>query len=271
VSLDDAMEGVDIIVHAAAMVSFAASDKKTMFKVNVEGTANVVNVALERGVRRIVHISSVAALGRTSNGERVTEEKQWAEGNMNTVYAITKYKSEIEVWRGMAEGLEGVILNPSIILGYGNWNNSSSAIFKASYNQFPWYSSGINGFVYVNDVARAAVALMESNINGERYIVNGDNWSYQQLFNTIADAFGKKRPHRKVTPAAVNVALAVEKIRSVFTSRSPLLTRETARVAQSETWFVNSKITAALPDFYFTPLAESIRKSAVQYLEHSAQ
>ncbi len=268
VGLGEAMIGIDTIVHAAAMVSFSPSQKKMMYKVNVEGTANVVNVALETGVRRIVHISSVAALGRTITGEVVNEEQKWSDTCSNSDYAITKYRSEMEVWRGIAEGLEGVILNPSIILGYGNWNHSSSVIFKAVYQQFPWYTTGVNGFVDVKDVARAAVVLMESHISGERFIINGDNWSYEKVFNTIADAFGKKRPHRKVTPLLAELAFYGQKIKSLFTSHHPLLTRETIRIAQSETYYINSKITKALPGFYFTPLEKTIGETAAVYLLH---
>ncbi|MBC8035147.1 MAG: NAD-dependent epimerase/dehydratase family protein [Chitinophagaceae bacterium] len=268
VGLDAAMEGVDTVIHAAAVVSFSPDMKKAMRQVNIEGTANVVNVALEKGVRRFVHISSVAALGRTRSGETVTEKKEWTETSLNSVYAITKYKAEMEVWRGIAEGLEGLILNPSIVLGYGDWNNSSNAIFKAVYNQFPWYTTGVNGFVYVKDVARTTVLLMESTITGERFIINGDNWSYEKVFNTIADAFGKRRPHRKVTPFLALVALITEKVKYLVTGKKSLLTRETARASQSETYYVNEKITTALPGFQFTPLETVIRESAEQYLRH---
>lgn len=266
VSLDDAMEGVDTIVHAAGVVSFSSNNKKEMFQVNVEGTANVMNVALEKNIRRIIHISSVAALGRTASGETVTEEKEWNNSSrLNTLYAISKHKGEMEVWRAIAEGLEGVILNPTVILGYGDWNNTSCAIFKTAYNEFPWYSTGINGFVYVEDVARAAVSLLETSISGERFIINGDNWSYQQLFNTIADGFGKRRPHRKVTPLLARFALLAEKIKSLFTGKASILTKETARIAQNYTYYDNSKLLKTLPGFQFTPLEEGIKRSCEQF------
>jgi nucleoside-diphosphate-sugar epimerase len=265
ISLQDAMEGIDAIIHAAGIVSFSADKKKNMFQVNVDGTANIVNVALEKNIRRIIHISSVAALGRTESGEWVTEAKEWNNSKLNTDYAISKHKSEMEIWRGIAEGLEGAILNPGIILGYGDWNNTSCAIFKTVYKEFPWYSTGVNGFVYVEDVARAAVTLLESNINGERFIINGDNWSYQQLFNTIADGFGKKRPQRKVTPFLAMVALFAEKIKTALNGKASILTRETARIAQNFTYYDNSKITKALPDFPFTPLDIAIKESCALF------
>ena len=266
VSLEEAMEGIDTIIHSAAIVSFAKKDRKDMYQVNVEGTANVVNMALEQQVKRLIHISSVAALGRTAGGGQVNEEKKWEDNKINTHYAKSKYKGELEVWRGMAEGLDAVILNPSTILGYGDWHSSSCAIFKNVYEEFKWFSPGINGFVDVEDVAKAAVLLMESNITEQRYIINGDTWPFQQLMNTMADHFGKKRPSRATTPFLIAVAWRLEKIKSFFTGKRPLLTRESARVAQSKTYFVNDKIRKALPGFSFTPLEESIKKACKKYL-----
>src|SRR5947209_12156519 len=142
VSLAEAMKGVDAVIHSAAIVSFTKDKRKEMYAVNIEGTANVVNVALESDVRRLLHVSSVAALGRTTKASTVTEAKTWEESKANTHYAITKHQAEMHAWRGFAEGLEGAIINPSTILGYGNWHQSSCAIFKNAYKSFPWYTKG---------------------------------------------------------------------------------------------------------------------------------
>jgi dihydroflavonol-4-reductase len=266
ISLEEAMEGIHTVIHSAAVVSFVKKDRQQMYKVNVGGTANVVNMALEKNIQRFVHISSVAALGRTEHGGQVNEEKKWEDNKINTHYAKSKYKSEVEVWRGTAEGLSAVILNPSTILGYGDWNNSSCAIFKNVYNGFKWYTPGINGFVDVEDVARAAVVLMESQYTEQRYVVNGDNWSFKQLQETIADAFKKERPSRQTTPFLIAIAWRLEKIKSFFTRHKPLLTKESARVAHSKTLFQNDKILTDLPGFSFTPLQESIAKACEKYL-----
>ena len=267
VSLEDAMEGVDAIIHSAAVVSFAKQDRVNMYQVNVEGTANVVNIALEKNIRRLVYISSVAALGRTANGGHVTEEKKWEESKVNTHYAISKFKAEVQVWRGMSEGLDAVILNPSTILGYGDWHTSSCAIFKQVHEGFSWYTPGINGFVDVEDVARATIALLESDITEQRFIVSGDTWPFKKLQDTIATNFGKKGPVRQTTPFLLAVAWRIEKIKSFFTGKKPLLTKESARVAQSQTWFENDKLLKALPGFTFTPLEETIKKACVKYAE----
>ena len=265
VALQDAMEGMDVVIHSAAIVSFAKKDRKDMYQVNVDGTANVVNMALEKNINRLVHISSVAALGRTASGGHVNEEKKWEESNVNTHYAKSKYKAELEVWRAVSEGLDAVILNPSTILGYGDWHSSSCAIFKNIYNGFKWYTPGVNGFVDVEDAAKAAILLMESNISEQRFIVNGDNWSFKKLQDTIADGFGKNHPSKLATPFLMNMAWRIEKLKSLFTGKKPLLTKESARVAQSQTYFENDKILNALPGFSFTPLEETIKKACEKY------
>jgi nucleoside-diphosphate-sugar epimerase len=266
VSLDEAMEDADAVIHSAAIISFHKADKQKMYHVNVQGTANVVNTAIDKNISRVVHISSVAALGRSKTGGHINEERKWQESNINTHYAISKYKAEMEVWRGISEGLNAVIINPTTVLGYGDWDTSSCRIFKTIYNEFPWYSTGVNGFVDIEDVARTTVLLMQSDINEQRFIANGDNWSFQQLFNTIADGFGKKHPHRKATPFLGDLAWRMENFKTLFSGEKPLLTRESAKVAQSNTFFENDKLLKALPQFSFTPLQESIQNTCKKYL-----
>jgi nucleoside-diphosphate-sugar epimerase len=267
VSLENAMQSADEIIHAAAIVSFYKKDKKKMMQVNVEGTANVVNMALEKNISRFVHVSSVAALGRTITGDIVNEEKKWQLNKLNTNYATSKYKAEMEVWRGIGEGLNAVIINPSTVLGFGDWNTTSCRIFKTIYDEFPWYTTGINGFVDIEDVARATVLSMESNISEERFIVNGDNWSFQKLFNAIADCFKKRHPYKEATPFLAGLAWRMERIKSFFKGDKPMLTKENARVAQSKTYFDNNKILKALPQFSFTPLQNTIEKACKKYLD----
>lgn len=266
VSLEDAMEGVDTVIHSAAIVSFSKKEQKQMHKVNVEGTANVVNIAMEKNIRRLVHISSVAALGRKVDGGHVNEEKKWEESKVNTHYAKSKYKGELEVWRGISEGLNAVILNPSTILGYGDWNSSSSGIFKRVFEEFRWFTPGVNGFVDVEDAAAGAVLLMESDISEERFIINGDNWPFQKIMNTMADSFRKKRPVRQTTTFLLAIAWRMEKLKSLFTGKRPLLTKESAKVAHSKTYFENTKFLTAFPKFAFTPLEQTIQKACEKYI-----
>jgi nucleoside-diphosphate-sugar epimerase len=265
VSLEEATAGMDYIIHAAGIVSFWKKEKKQMYKVNVEGTANVVNAALSNNIKRFVHISSIAAIGRNKDGGKVDETKKWDDNKINTPYARSKQKAEMEIWRGSGEGLNTVILNPSTIIGYGDWNTSSCAVFKNVYNEFGWYSDGINGFVDVEDAAKATVLMMENDITNERFIVNGDNWVFKQLLDTMAEGFGKKKPGRKITPLLASVGWRIDKLRSFFTGQKPLLTKESAKVALSKTIFENDKILKALSGFSFTPLEESIKKACKKY------
>ncbi len=266
VSLQDAMEGVDIVIHSAAVVSFVKKDRKLMYQVNVEGTANVVNMALEKNVRRIAHISSVAALGRSASGGQVNEEKKWEDNKVNSHYAKSKNKAEMHIWRGISEGLEAVILNPSTILGYGDWHSSSCAIFRNIYEGIKWYTPGINGFVDVEDVTKTVVLMMESNISEERFIVNGDNWTFKKLQETIAAGFNKPGPTKAAGPFLLSMGWKIEKLKSLFTGRKPLLTPESVRVAINKTYFQNDKILKALSGFSFTPLEESIRNACRKYI-----
>lgn len=265
VALQEGMEGAEAVVHSAAIVSFLKEARDEMYKVNIEGTANVVNMALEAGVKRLLHVSSVAALGRTLNAATVSEDKKWTPGKNNTHYAITKHEAEIHAWRGFAEGLEGVIINPSTILGFGNWHQSSCALFRNAYKEFPWYTKGVNGFVGIEDVAEAAVQLLLSEINEKRFIVNAENWSFQTLFSTIAEGFGKKPPHRHANKTMSEIAWRLEAVKAALAGTKPLLSRETAKIAHSHTSFDSSALLKALPGFQYTPLDAVIKKSCVQY------
>jgi dihydroflavonol-4-reductase len=265
VSLEDAMVNADSVIHAAAIVSFSKHDRKQMYQVNVEGTANVVNAALEKNVKRLVHISSVAALGRTTKAEMVSEQKKWEDGKNNTHYSISKHEAEMHAWRGFAEGLGGVVLNPSTILGFGDWHKSSCAIFRNAFRQFPWYTNGVNGFVGVEDVAEVAVQMLFSEKDQKKYIVNAENWSFRQLFETIAEGFEKKPPHKEATKMMGEVAWRMEGLKSMIFGSKPLLTRETAKVAQSKTSFDNRNLLRDLPRFSYTPLKEVIEKTCKNY------
>lgn len=266
ISLEEAMNGIDTVIHSAGYVSFIKKERKEMQQVNIDGTANVVNMALQKNIRRLVHISSVAALGRKASGDKVNEEKKWEESKVNTYYARSKYKAELEVWRAMSEGLNAVILNPSTILGYGDWNTSSCAIFKKVYEQFKWYTPGINGFVDVEDVARAAVLMMESDITEQRFIVNSDNWTFRKLQDSIADGLKKKHPSSEAGSFLLGLAWRIEKLKTLLNGKKPLLTKESARVARSKTYFENDKILKALPGFSFTPLEQTIQKACEKYI-----
>ncbi len=258
IQLEESMHGVSYVYNCAGLVHFSPSRKKDLYKVNVEGIGNVVNAALAASVKKMVHVSSVAALGRLREDEAVTEKMQWTEDTSNSIYGHSKYLGELEVWRGVAEGLDAVVVNPSIILGAGDWKEGSTEIFKSVFDEFPWYAEGVTGFVDVRDVASLMIQLMESPVNAERFIVSAENAVYRDVFNQIADAFKKKRPHKKVTPFIASLVWRLEKIKSLFSGNDPLVTKETAITALSKVHFDNSKLLRFLPTFSYRPLSETI-------------
>ena len=265
--LEEIMQDITHVYHAAALVSYSPKDKKQLLKINVEGTANVVNACINNQVQKLVHVSSVAALGRIRNGEMVTEKMNWTEETSNSIYGKSKYYGEMEVWRGAAEGLQVVIVNPSLIFGGTNWESGSSAIFKKAYEEFPWYTNGVTGIVDVRDVARAMIALMKSDITSERFILNGENLSYKDIFTTIANGFDKKPPSKKVTPFLAEIVWRMEAIKSWITNKKSLLTKETARTAQAKVYFDNQKILKALPQFHFTNIKDTIEFTCNRLIE----
>ena len=258
IALEEVMTDVSTVYHCAGLVNFSSGYRERLFKINTEATANIVNACLIMGIQKLVHVSSVAALGRVSNGALINEKMEWNPDNNNSVYGQSKYLGELEVWRGIAEGLDAVIVNPGIILGAGDWNDGSTAIFKKVHEGFNWYSEGVNGFVDVRDVCKAMIALMDSTITAERFIIIGGNYSYKEVFFAIADAFKIKRPAKKITPLLAAIAWRVEKIKSWVTHKEPLVTKETAQSALSVYKLDNTKLFSFLPDFSYHSLKDCI-------------
>jgi nucleoside-diphosphate-sugar epimerase len=259
------LEGCNQIIHAAGMVSFVPADKHKLFKINIEGTANLVNAAIERGITEFIHISSVSALGRNMSSKPVDEEKKWVGNQGQSNYGISKYYGEMEVWRGMGEGLSPLILNPSTLLGYGDWNHTSCGLFKTAYREFPWYMGGSSGFADVQDTARAIIALMDSGIRNERFIISAENRTYLEIFNWMAHGFGKKQPSKKAGPFLAGFAWRKEKLKSVFSRHKPLITRESVAIACRQSSYDNHKILQALPGFHFRSLEDSIFEACSSY------
>jgi dihydroflavonol-4-reductase len=262
------LEGCDQIIHAAGMVSFVPSDKKKLFKLNIEGTANLVNAAIESGIDDFVHVSSVGALGRGAGPELISEEKKWPGNQDQSNYGISKYYGELEVWRGMGEGLRPLIVNPVILLGYGDWNESSCGLFKTAFREFSWYMGGSNGFADVQDTARAIASLLDSGIRNERFIISGENRQYLEIFNWMAKGFGKKPPSKKAGPFISGLAWRMEKLKSKFNGYSPLITRESVAIAESQNAYDNQKLMKALPSFRFRSLEDSIFEACSKYINN---
>lgn len=254
------------VYHAAGKVSFDEKDKNQLFEVNVNGTGNVVNAAIEKGVSKLCFVSSIAAIGRSSNNTPTSEETPWDNNAKISLYAESKYEAEREIWRGIAEGLSSVIVNPSIILGPGNWNESSARLFSNVYNGLKFYTKGTNGYVAADDLAKIMIALMESDAESQRFIINSENITYQQLFTWIAESLHVKPPKYLAGPILSETVWRILKLVSLFTGKTPLITRETAQTANSNYYYSNEKIILQT-GFHFKPIKETIKETAEFFLQ----
>ena len=269
--LSEVMDGIEQLYHAAALVSFNPSRRRELFRTNIEGTANIVNAALECGVKKMVHVSSVSAMGRIRTGVAVDETMFWTRETSNSNYGQSKYLAELEVWRAFGEGLNGVIVNPTLILGAGNWENGSSKMFKTAFDEFPWYTEGASGFVDVRDVVKAMIELMESDISGERFILNAENRNFRDVFTLMSNEFGKRPPHRKVNRFLAALVWRIEWLKSKLNRKEPLLTKETAKTGQAKVEFNNAKLKKFLPSFQYIPVNQTIRDVCREILANNKE
>jgi len=271
-SLEDGIRGCEKVFHIAAVVSFHPSDEALMMKVNAGGTANVVNTMLDQGVTDLIYVSSVAAIGYTS--EIITEQTIFEDGSFTTGYSRSKNKSEIEVWRGQEEGLKVAIVNPSIIIGPGDFTKSSAELFSKVYNGIPFYPTGTHGFVSVYDVARVCILLEETGIRGQRFLLNAENRSYKDLLSTIAVALNTTAPSKPVRNWMAGMVWrgfwAIEKL----TGRKAMATKESLIMAQRPTEYDGSQIRKTLlekgVEWNYGSVNDAIQSTAKIYLSEKA-
>jgi len=258
-SMESALEGIEKVYHCAAMVSFLQKEEKQMVKINMEGTANVVNLCLTHNIKKLCYVSSTAALGRAEAGNVITEETDWVDSKYNSNYAISKYLAEMEVWRAAEEGLNVVIVNPSVILGVTGTAVGSASIVQKAKNGFPFYTKGQNGFVDVEDVSKIMYQLMESDVNGEQFLCVSENWTFEKLFKTTAKQKGIKAPKFCIKPWMAELGWRVVGVISFLLGAKPLITRETARSSQKKYAYSNEKVKKTL-HFEFESLENTLKK-----------
>ncbi|MGB0931793.1 MAG: NAD-dependent epimerase/dehydratase family protein [Chitinophagales bacterium] len=263
--LRKAMKEVSKIYHCAAVIAFDSAQFEWMHRVNMEGTANVVNLALEEGVEKMVHVSSIAAIGRSERNNQVSEATKWEDSSYNSQYAISKYRAEMEAWRGIAEGLNIVIVNPSVILGEGRWDEGSSQLIAKAAKGMSFYPDGGTGFVDVKDVVNVMVELMESNITNERFILNGVNITYRDFLTQAALVFHKSPPRFKVPSWLASLSWRLAKPLSWISRKPPLITKETAQLMQLQYFYDNSKI-QKMAGFEFRPLKDTLQRIAGNFV-----
>lgn len=262
-SLDEWLLSSHIVIHCAAQVSFLSKDKLQMNISNVEVTKNLVDACIKVSVKKLVYVSSTAAIGRSKSLQSIDEECYWEESELNSDYAISKHNAELEVWRGIEEGINAVIVNPSIILGYGNWNKGSCALFKSVLNGMKFYTKGVNGFVGVTDVAEVIYRLAQSEIKGQRFILNSENCTYQFVFNTMAKAFGKSEPTFEIKPKFEWFFKFGIRFLHLF-GVSKTINAQTIHTSLNQFNYSSEKIIKYL-DFSFKPIEAVIQESVKKY------
>lgn len=261
--LRKALQGVQYVFHCAGLVSYAPQDEALLKQINIEGTANVVDACLEAGDIKLCHVSSIAAIGRPKGDNLLDEKNKWDAAEEHSAYASSKYWGELEVWRGVSEGLNAVIVNPSVVLGPADWSRSSTQLFKYAFDEKPFYTVGCANFVDVRDVVEAMLRLTFSDISGERFILNAGQLTYKEFFEEAANCFGKKAPTVKVPPVIAELVWRLEHVRAWFTGARPLITKDTVRVAGKKHLFQNDKAQKAI-GLQFRELSESISWSCKQ-------
>lgn len=259
------------IYHCAAIVSFDPADRKALVAQNQRATAQLVNAALDHQGVRIIYVSSIAAIGREQEQKQLLDEHlQWVDTKYASAYSRSKYAAEMEVWRGFAEGLSGAIVNPGIVLGEGLWHQSSGKLMPAVAEGLRWYTQGRTAFVDVKDLVRAMHILMHSEVEQERYIISAGNYTYQEVFSSMAQSLGVPGPQRKASPSASSFLWRLFFIKSLLFGGKPLITRETAHTAHAVYHFSNEKFLKAFPNFQYTSLAETTQRMAAAYKEFKA-
>ena len=265
IALEEAFEGITHVCHCAAVVSFHPRDAKMMNRINVDGTANLVNLSLDFGIQRFIHTSSIAALGRSKERTHLDESTRWEASKLNSNYAISKYGAEQEVWRGAAEGLSVAIVNPAMVIGSGFWEENTARFFTQIEEGLKYCPVGASGFVDVRDVADFMVRLLESDIAGERFVLVSENLSYKTFFTHIATALNVKPPSITVQPWLAEIAWRIEWLKEKIFGTQPMVTKESARSSVYRFTYGNEKSLAAFKDFKYRKIEDTIRDAAVAF------
>jgi len=263
--LTEALKGCGHVYHCAAAVSFESGHSDLLLDNNIRGTGNLVKACLASGITKLCHVSSTAALGAQNTASPVNEDHQWNDGEYHAVYAISKHRSEQEVWQGIGQGLNAVIVNPSVIFGPGDWGKGSSSFFRNIDSGMLFYTGGITGYVDVNDVVAVMIKLMSLPVSGERYIVSSENLSFREIFSMIARSLGVREPFLNV-PAPVSIPVFyLARLFSLVTGKKSPLTKETVKAAYSKVLFDNSKVIKTT-GITFRPMEQSVAETARLYL-----
>lgn len=264
--LSEAFKNVSYVYHCAAFVSFEPDKSKVLRKINIEGTANIVNLCIANNIKKLCYTSSIATLGESLNNEPITENNNWNPEADNGIYSITKYGAEMEVWRATQEGLDAVIINPGVILGAGIWHYGTGSIFKKAHKGLKHYTSGSIGLIYVEDVVSIMIKLLKSNITNERFILVAENWTYKKFLQIVAKSVNTKEPNKLASKKLLNLGWKLDWLKQKFTGKRRQLTKHIASSLTSKVYYSNNKIKNTL-GYTFEDLEISINKIGKLYLK----
>lgn len=264
-SVEEGIKGATHVIHTAAYVSFNPRLQKNIMAVNVEGTQHIVNACLAQNIQQLIHISSVAALGRKKEIPTIDETSRWVDSDLNTDYAKSKYLGEVEVWRGAEEGLPVSVINPSVILAPSDWGKSSSQLFHYVWKEKKFYTENQVNYVDARDVAEIVWQVYSRKITGERFIASGGNIEIKELFDLMAIRFNKESPSIKIHPRWVAAFARIEELRARLMGHEPLITRQTAKITKENFRYLNTKATQQL-GISFRKLEETLDWCCNYYL-----
>jgi nucleoside-diphosphate-sugar epimerase len=269
-SIEEALEGIVIVYHCAGFVSFNNKDRKKLFLINETGTKNVVDACLQKGIRTLCHVSSVATINNLDYAHTLNESVFWKTSGKESDYAISKYNAERQVWRGMEEGLQVVIVNPGVILSPGFWGQSSSRLFENTSKGNRFYTNGMAGYVAAPDVARAMIELVEKKQFGQRYILIENNYSFYTILSHIQGNFNKPLPLISASPLVLRFASYLERIVCFFTGKERKLTRSLIHAAFNKQLYSNAKVKAVL-DIEFRSVHSTISEICAFYANQESK
>ncbi len=256
-SLLEALQGIDLVVHSAGLVSFSSKDNERLYEVNTSGTANLVNAMLSVGTGKLVHVSSVAAIGRSPESKVIDEESKWTESLLNTEYAVSKYWAELEAWRGEQEGIDLIVVNPSVLLGKASYGKSSAAIYSYVLDENRFFPKGNLNYIDVRDAARITRCLVEKDAWGERFVLNRESVPFREFFVEIAAVFGKKAPSIPLGNWQIALFSSVVSLLQAVGLKNIPLNKKSAMLSQQKIRFDNAKIQRFLGYQYYS-LRESL-------------
>ena len=260
-ALEKALSEVEFVYHCAAVVSFDSSKDSLLRKVNIEGTANVVNLCVAHKIKKLCHVSSIATFDQKSGEKVISEASLWNKEKDHSMYAITKYGAEMEVWRGSQEGLDVVIINPGIIIGPGFWDSGSGKIFSQINSGLKYYFPKVTGFVGVADVVEILILLMDSAVKNEKFIAVSENLSFREVFKITAEALNKPTPSKMLKPWMISAGWLLERFGSLFSGKERLLSRKSSETLFEETYYSSGKLQQRF-GFEFQPVEEVIGETA---------